>query len=183
MAQWVWVDVGVQNCHTLCSTSFVFTSSVTCLSVPTYIIDQPLPSSEQQTACISLTQHCTGRRHCHSASPHRSPLPPLSPLSPLHDAYFLVHSRAVLSCSSLSCMYCCAMECTSGSLGLASVRREQMLSSTLLMVSAGDQLSFRTSRPPCAKQRATRKGGSAGSFQVRQRDERGVRWVWCGVVC
>jgi len=64
----------------------------------------------------------------------------------LYFAYFLVHSLAVLSCSSLSYMYCCAIDWTSGSLGLASVSSEQMESSTLAMVRAGLQLSFRMSR-------------------------------------
>ena len=45
-------------------------------------------------------------------------------------AYRLVHSLAILSCSSLFCTNCVAMLLTSGSLGLQSDRSEQMESST-----------------------------------------------------
>lgn len=54
-----------------------------------------------------------------------------------HCAYFLVHSRAVRSCSSRSYMYCCAIEPTSGSFGFASVSIEQIDSSTFDAVRAG----------------------------------------------
>jgi len=53
-------------------------------------------------------------------------------------AYFCVHSRAVVSCLSLSRMYICAISGTKGSFGLGSVSRDEILRRTLLIVSAGD---------------------------------------------
>lgn len=61
-------------------------------------------------------------------------------------AYRLVHCLAIRSCSALLVMYCVAMLPTRGSAGLQSVRSEQMERSTLEMVRAGLQLSFRMSR-------------------------------------
>ena len=65
-------------------------------------------------------------------------------------AYLDVHSRAVLSWRERSDFKSCAMSGTRGSSGLGSVRREQMLSSTLEMVRAGLHWSLRMSRqmPP-----------------------------------
>ena len=65
-------------------------------------------------------------------------------------AYLEVHSLAVLSCLALSVFRSWAMSGTSGSSGLGSVRREQILSNTLLMVRAGLHWSLRMSRqmPP-----------------------------------
>jgi len=61
-------------------------------------------------------------------------------------AYRLVHSLAILSCSSRFCKYCVAMLPTRGSAGLQSVSREQILNSTFEIVNAGLQLSFKMSR-------------------------------------
>ena len=61
-------------------------------------------------------------------------------------AYLFVHNLAILSCSSLFCVYWVAIELTSGSEGLQSLSREQMERRTLEMERAGDHLSFRMSR-------------------------------------
>jgi hypothetical protein len=63
----------------------------------------------------------------------------------LGRAYFSVHSRAVLSCTFRLRVYCVAMEGTSGSFGLGSVRREDKESMTLNRDKAGDQLFLRMS--------------------------------------
>jgi len=65
-------------------------------------------------------------------------------------AYLVVHSRAVVSCSSLFDLNFSAISGTSGSSGFGSVSREQIDSSTFEMVSAGDHWSFRMSKqmPP-----------------------------------
>ena len=54
-----------------------------------------------------------------------------------HMAYFDVHSRAVLSCLARSVFKSWAISGTRGSSGLGSVNKEQILSNTLLIVSAG----------------------------------------------
>lgn len=70
----------------------------------------------------------------------------MSLLMAIYVAYLFVHCLAILSCSVLLVRYCVAMLPTKGSAGLQSVSREQMDSSTLEMVRAGLQLSFRMSR-------------------------------------
>jgi len=65
-------------------------------------------------------------------------------------AYFLVHSNAFASCCLRLVLYSLAISGTSGSSGLGSLKSEQMDKRTLLIVSAGDQLSFSMSKqmPP-----------------------------------
>jgi len=65
-------------------------------------------------------------------------------------AYFLVHSAACLSCCFLSFLNNIAISGTRGSSGLGSVNKEQIDNNTLLIVKAGDQLSFNISKqiPP-----------------------------------
>merc|ERR1719229_47245 len=65
-------------------------------------------------------------------------------------AYFRVHSEAVLSCCFRFFLYSVAISGTRGSSGLGSVSREQIDKSTLEIVKAGLQLSFRMSKhiPP-----------------------------------
>lgn len=68
---------------------------------------------------------------------------------PVHfpSACFAVHSRAVLSYFARSFSNIRAISGTNGSFGFGSVSSEQIESSTLLMVSAGDHCCFRISRP------------------------------------
>ena len=61
-------------------------------------------------------------------------------------AYLRVHSLADASYFTLSVLYSCAMLGTSGSSGLGSVSSDEIDSSTLEMVSAGDHCSFKMSR-------------------------------------
>lgn len=64
-----------------------------------------------------------------------------APSCPDYIAYFVVHSRAVVSCRDLSVRRICAISGTSGSSGFGSVSNEQIESSTLEIVRAGDHWS------------------------------------------
>jgi len=61
-------------------------------------------------------------------------------------AYCKVQARALAAYSSGDFLYKSAISGMSGSFGFGSVRREQILRRTLLMVNAGDQFVFRISR-------------------------------------
>lgn len=74
-----------------------------------------------------LSSHITNARHHNCDYDFRH----------IYMAYLEVHSRAVLSCRALSVLSNWAISGTNGSSGLGSVNKEQMESSTLLMVSAG----------------------------------------------
>ena len=66
-------------------------------------------------------------------------------------AYLRVHSFASSLYLVRSVLYTCAISGTNGSSGFGSVNNEQMLKSTLEIVSAGDHCSFKMSKQidPC----------------------------------
>lgn len=106
-----------------------------------WLVDAPL-----LTTC-RLRSPCPKTTHAH-------PRPALQAWTEeaVHDhaacasAYLETHSAATLSCLTWSDLRRLAISGSSGSSGLGSVSSEQMLSSTLLIVSAGDHCVFRMSR-------------------------------------